>query len=604
MKFFATLSLSLLFYFVFPQSVSLYQQFNGRFDFTFIGNTMNPAENSFQTTPTIFTSSSANLSLQSADQVQAAYLYWAGSGTGDFNVNLNANAIAAERTFLFQRIVGTEVYDYFSAFANITSLVQSTGNGNYTLSNLDVTEFIDQHFQNRTNFAGWAIIIVYKNNALPLNQLNVYDGLQNIPIGQVTQPAIALTITLNSLNVIDNNDAKIGFLAWEGDSGIAVNESLRINGALISSLPLNPPTNAFNGTNTFTNSAELYNMDLDVYPIQNNIAIGDTSAVIKLTSGQDFVMINAVVTKLNSQLPDATIENITLEQACDSREIILKYKVNNFNATNALNANTPIAFYANNTLIGQAATTATLPIDGSENGTITLTVPVTVPNNFILKLVVDDAGLGTGIVTELIENNNSSTRAVVLQVSPKFAILPDLTSCNQGFSAGVFDFSSYVDAVKINPSDQVSFYENPTDANLEINPITNTANFTAQTTPKTLFVKLKNEFCSSLTSFNLITTNCPPTVYNFVSAGSNLNSEFYIEGLRNVFLNFKLEIYNRWGRLIWIGNNNKPNWKGESDFGNVASNSKAADGTYYYILNLNDAVYQDPIIGFLYFVSQ
>jgi hypothetical protein len=48
-------------------------------------------------------------------------------------------------------------------------------------------------------------------------------------------------------------------------------------------------------------------MDLDVYTIQNNINIGDTSAQIQLTSGQDFVMINAIVTKLNSQLPDATL---------------------------------------------------------------------------------------------------------------------------------------------------------------------------------------------------------------------------------------------------------------------------------------------------------
>jgi hypothetical protein len=47
-------------------------------------------------------------------------------------------------------------------------------------------------------------------------------------------------------------------------------------------------------------------MDLDVYTIQNNINIGDTSQ-IQLTSGQDFVMINAIVTKLNSQLPDATL---------------------------------------------------------------------------------------------------------------------------------------------------------------------------------------------------------------------------------------------------------------------------------------------------------
>ena len=586
------------------QNVSLYQQFNGRYDFTFIGNTMNPTENSFQSAPTIFTSSSANLTLASGDTVEAAYLYWAGSGTGDFNVALNSIPLTADRTFAFQRTTGSENFDYFSAFKDITSIVKTVQNGLYTLSELDVTAFTDQHFLIRTNFAGWAIIIVYKNNALPLNQLNVYDGLQNIPIGQVTEPLIGLTITLNSLNVIDNNNAKIGFLAWEGDSGIAVNESLRINGNLISNPPLNPATNAFNGTNSFTNSSDLYNMDLDVYGIQNTIAIGDTSATIRLTSGQDFVMINAVVTKLNSQLPDATIESALLSPACDSRKLTVNYTVKNFNATNALVANTPIAFYANNMLIGQSFTISQIEIDQSENGIILLTIPNSIPNNFVLKLVVDDSGSSTGIVTELVENNNTFSVPVSLLISPKFNVLPDLVSCNLGLTSGVFDFSDYSTAVKLAPTDVVSFYESQTDANLEINAIPNLSNFAISTAPKTIFVKIKNSTCSSFTSFNLNTKNCPPTVYNFVSTANNGNNSFFIDGLQNIFTNFKVRIYNRWGRLIWEGNNNKPSWQGETEFGNFITNTKATDGTYYYILELNDPDYPDPIAGYLYFADR
>jgi hypothetical protein len=37
------------------------------------------------------------------------------------------------------------------------------------------------------------------------NQLTVYDGLQYVPD--------EINITLNSLNVIDNKDARIGFVA-------------------------------------------------------------------------------------------------------------------------------------------------------------------------------------------------------------------------------------------------------------------------------------------------------------------------------------------------------------------------------------------------------
>ena len=566
---------------------------------------MNPIENSFQDIPAIFTSSSAALTLSSTDVVESAYLYWAGSGTGDFEVNLNGIAITAQRTFAFQRFFGDEPFDYFSAFANVTAQVQATGNGNYTLSNLDVTAFIEQHAQIRTNFAGWALIIVYKNNVLPLNQLNVYDGLQNIPIGQVTQPEIALTITLNSLNVIDNNNAKIGFLAWEGDSFLDNNESLRINGALLSNPPLNPATNAFNGTNSFTNSNQLFNMDLDVYPIQNNIAVGDTSAEIKLTSGQDFVMINAIVTKLNSQLPDATIANDQISQVCNSRKLVLNYKVKNFNSTNDLPPNTPIAFYANNVLIGQSATNASIPIDGFENGTISLTIPSSIPNTFTLKLVVDDTGTGVGIVTELLENNNSFSAAVTLYLSPEFNLLPNLTSCNQGFTAGNFDFSNYFDLVKVNSNDAVFFYETLSDATLEINPILNSNNYVAQTTPKTIFVKLKNQFCSSITTFDLITKNCPPTVYNFISDNNDAdNPDFFIGGLRDIFIDFKLEIYNRWGKLLWEGNNSAPNWNGEVSIGKKYGSEKAPDGTYFYVLYLNDRNYPDPIVGFLYFVSR
>ena len=79
----------------------------------------------------------------------------------------------------------------------------------------------------------------------------------------------------NNLNVLDNEGAKIGFVAWEGDSALAVNESLRINGNVIGNPPLNPSTNAFNGTNSFTGNQDLYNMDIDVYDLQNNIEIGD-----------------------------------------------------------------------------------------------------------------------------------------------------------------------------------------------------------------------------------------------------------------------------------------------------------------------------------------
>jgi gliding motility-associated-like protein len=471
-------------------------------------------------------------------------------------------------------------------------LVKSTGNGIYNFSDLDLTVIIPDYCINATNFGGWAIVIVYKNSTLPLNQLNIYDGLQAIPD--------AINITLNSLNVIDNKDAKIGFVAWEGDKNISVNESLRINGNIIGNPPLNPVDNAFNGTNSFTGATDLYNMDLDSYNIENNIKIGDRTAQIQLTSSQDFVMINTIVTKLNSQLPDATIAFET-ELECNSRRIISNYVVSNRNSTNPLPAATPISVYANGILIQQTKTIAQIPINGSENGSITLEIPPTIPNNFALKFVIDDDGTGGGIVAELNETNNAFSEKITLPVSDKLVPLENLVSCNLGLTKGIFDFSNYEDLIKTNPTDIVKFY--PTIADLEqgTNTILNTSNYTAETTPKTIFVKVDNGICFSTTSFLLTTNNCPPTIYNFVSANNDQkNDSLYIEGLRNVFLNFNLSIYNRWGTLIWEGNNNLPDWDGYANKGELLDRSGVPNGTYFYLLELNDKNYPKPLAGYLF----
>ncbi len=581
---------------IYGQNISLYHQFNGRYDFIFVGNTMNLGENNITEgcEDLLVTASTANLNLPSTQVIQSAYLYWAGSGLGDFNVKLNGTDINAQRTFSNSSI--TSGLPYFSAFTDITSQVVSTGNGNYTLSDLDISQtLIDEpgYCNNRTNFAGWAMVIVYKDAALPLNQINIYDGLESIPN--------AITINLNSLNVIDNADAKIGFVAWEGDAILAVDETLQINGTILSNPPLNPADNAFNGTNSFTGSNTLYNMDLDVYSIQNNINIGDQSAQIQLTSGQDVVLINVVVTKLNSQLPDATIVLNNSSQTCDSKTVTLNYTVSNLNCTNSLPAGTPIAIYANGQLVGQTQTTTIIPIDGSENGQITLTLPSTIPTDFTLKLVVDDNGTGTGIVTEIIENNNTFSQAFSQWEIPKFNVLEPLVSCNEGFTKGTFNFSNYEELVKLNSTDIVKFYESFSDAENQSNPILNTINYIATTTPKEIFIRIQNGHCYTITSFLLTTRNCPPTIYNYVSAnGDGMNDTFFIDGLRNIFLNYEIEIYNRWGRLIWKGNSQNTDWDGYATIGFKFDTNQSPKGTYYYILNLNDTDYKEPLIGWLY----
>lgn len=572
---------------VIAQDISLYNQFNGRYDFTFIGNTLNPEENSFQLAPSVYTSSSATLNLASGNTIEKAYLYWAGSGLGDFDIKLNNIPIRPDRTFSYQRNATGIILDYFSAFKDITDLVQQIGNGQYTISDLDVSPYIAQHFIRRTNFAGWAIIIVYKNETLPLNQLNIYDGMQAVPD--------VVNITLSSLNVIDNQNAKIGFLAWEGDKDILINETLRINGNILSNPPLNPANNAFNGTNSITGSTTLYNMDLDVYDIQNNIAIGDTSATIQLTSGQDFVMINAIVTKLNSQLPDASVSIDNIGLSCNSKTVSIDFTVYNRESTNPLPQGTRINLYANEALIGTYQTLTTIPIDGSETRSVTVVLPEAIVSPFTLKAVVDP----DNTVAEIHEDNNEASTTVTLITSPQVNPLPSLKVCNKGYGSGYYDFSGYETLVKTNPSQIVSFHETAEDANQNVNPIYNSHHYLSDLSPKELFVRVGDANCFTVTSFILQTYNCPPTVYNAVSAnGDGLNDTFFIEGLRTIFLNFELYIYNRWGKLVWRGDQYTEDWNGLIKDG--VGHELAPEGTYFYILKLNDPDNPNDLTGFVY----
>lgn len=133
-----------------------------------------------------------------------------------------------------------------------------------------------------------------------------------------------LTINLTDLFVVNNSNASVGFIAWEGDLGLPT-ETFTVNNNTLSNA-LNPEDNVFNGTNSFsTEETNLYNMDLDIYSQGFFTFLQRCWYSISLSSWQDFIMINTVVTKLNSQLPDATVTIDNVHLACDSKEIILDY---------------------------------------------------------------------------------------------------------------------------------------------------------------------------------------------------------------------------------------------------------------------------------------
>ncbi|WP_299112965.1 gliding motility-associated C-terminal domain-containing protein [uncultured Winogradskyella sp.] len=588
------------------QDISLFQQFNGRYDYLAIGNTLNPAENNVSDFCNILESSEATLTLDSDYQIIKAYLYWAGSGSGDSEVALNGVPIISETTynvFFNDPIYGQ--LEYFSNYTDITQFVIDQGNGTYEFSNMDITSDLSSFpgfCARSTNFGGWCIYVIYEDNNLPLNQINLYQGLEII-----NRNVQELEITLDNVNVLDNDNAKIGFLAWEGDDNLNYGESLSINGNIVSNPPLNLPDNAFNGTNTFTNSDTFYNADLDVYNIENNINIGDSSVSIKLTTGginengtfsADLIIINNIITVLNSQLPDATIGIDDYNVNCGDNSVELFYTVNNFNSTASLPANTPIAFYLDGLLIGQSQTLNDIAIGESESNSSIIVVPEVSDSTLIIVAVVDDDGISGGIITETNEENNVTLTDIELLLIPDIVTLQFLIDCNEGFETSTFNLFEAL--INIDYAEEnVAFYLSIEDLETSSNAILIPSAYNNITNPQTIYVRLESQPCYEILQFDLTIENCPPYIPDGFSPNDDTyNDWFNIQGLYNIFTEHKLHIYNRYGDIVFEGNNNKP-WYGKINRGINNHGNTVPVGTYYYILNLNDPQYR-PMVGWVY----
>ncbi len=564
------------------QTISQFEQFNGRFDYTAIGNTLNEGENNVNSFCDILDSSTAELLLLNSQVITKAYLYWAGSGAADTEVYLNGNNITAELDYSV--IYPSSLYGdlpYFSCFSDVTTLVQSIGNDSYVFSGIDISDALANnpgYCANRTNFAGWSLYVVYEDQSLPLNQLSVFQGLEIINTAQTS-----ITIDLENINVWDNIGAKIGFLTWEGDANLSINETLTINNNILSNPPLNPSTNAFNGTNSFTTSSTFYNGDLDVYNIQNFINIGDESAQIALTTGADLIIINNIVTVLNSQLPDASINISTYEVDCETSEIRLDYIVSNNNSTDVLPIGTPIAIYLDGNLVGQSTTALDIPIGGQESQTITLNFSPIPSDSIFIEVVVDDSGSGVGIVNEIVETNNSTAITIEAMALESEIMLTPLNTCDQ-LEQVVFNLNSQFDLLDPEISDwETYFYENESDALMQINPIEFPHVYTPLSTPASIYLRASNGICYQIYNFELLNNDCPIEISEGLSPnGDGFNDILQIDAPHII------KIFNRFGKLIFQGDNNTP-WNGTANRGAHKSNVLLPIGTYFYIIDLQDS---------------
>jgi len=111
----------------------------------------------------------------------------------------------------------------------------------------------------------------------------------------------------------------------------------------------------------------------------------------------------------------------------------------------------------------------------------------------------------------------------------------------------------------------------------------------------TYYITQLNQFgCESIELIDVY-MSCFPNIPNgFSPNGDGLNDYFNIQNLYDVYLEHKLKIFNRFGTLVFEGDNSKK-WEGYSD----SSGNIVPVGTYFYYLELNN-LSNDTFTGWVY----
>ncbi len=108
--------------------------------------------------------------------------------------------------------------------------------------------------------------------------------------------------------------------------------------------------------------------------------------------------------------------------------------------------------------------------------------------------------------------------------------------------------------------------------------------------------------CSTVSA--TVTVSICPTIDiivpdGFSPNGDGINDEFVVRNLSNLYPNYTLEIYNRYGSVLYKGNINTPNWNGKSTEALTIGDGLLPTGVYFFIIEFNDGN-RKPLQGRVY----
>ena len=295
----------------------LVDEFSGYFDYSTTGGSLRTADNNTNPCAIKTTSSNTLLSpITAGATISKAYLYWAHSSLNpDNEVTFEGQTVTADKIYGSLLINGPAYLQFYSYVSDVTSLIQGISNPStnvYDFSGLTIDTGGD-YCATATVMGGWSLMVFYEQASLPAVTINLYEGFK----GETNS---STTFTLSGFFAIGASGSKTTVLSWEGDQTLSNNERLSVTSGLgnytlsgdgdNNGETINNPFNSTIYDNTVLpniNTTNTHGLDLDTYNISSYIQPGENSVTTTVQAGQDYVMMNAVLLKVPSNLITGTV---------------------------------------------------------------------------------------------------------------------------------------------------------------------------------------------------------------------------------------------------------------------------------------------------------
>ncbi|MEN9907041.1 MAG: hypothetical protein RLZZ540_182 [Bacteroidota bacterium] len=379
------------------------------------------------------------------------------------------------------------------------------------------------------------------------------------------------------------------------------------------------PNGSYNVSYSINNGTTTKNISVNGNFVNGNFAFNVDAANLQTVGNYTFTITN-IVSATNfgvctnilgiisdvltiSPLPKINTATIKIDPVCSGYDAAVEISGN----TNLANGNYRIVYSlaGDNVASNQAATFTAV------NGVALFLIPA----NLIPNVGVNTTFSVTNIINLTTGCSNTPTLSKVFVINAT----PDVSGISLSINNECLEGDTVVKLVGLDGIKDITLDYSVTGANIALNQTVSVVSNSGEASFVIPMSILQNSGTTNFTLNSLMSnsSSCNTAVLNnntatfslsncyvfipdgFSPNGDNVNDTFRIPKIEFIYPDFSLEIFNRYGNILFKGNRDKPEWDGKNSDYKIGIDGIAPNGVYFYVLQFNKGN-KKPTQGRLY----